>query len=239
MKITIQDGKGRPINPYTSATYIREEAIRFNKFREEHPPLIVLDQNGLEYKEPGEYEAEKVWQMKSKALGWIIMVSTGMGESFRKKYPKNTYRQVYRLTPTPTLEGKEEEKQKTPRQIYLEEQKEVYEKQKADKLKSMNSAKNIEELAEIMYPVKLSREQSRGYSGDAIYEYAAKLNREGFTAGCNYAIANSGLISKDSVISIFSDRLKALHDINNYDNNYAFAARIEDLTDLLNKIKAL
>lgn len=158
MKILIQDGKGKPINPYTSATYIREEAINFNKFRDENPPLIVLDENGLEYKEPGTYEAEKVRQywggLFPDDMHWINR------PNFTDVYLDNDERFVYILTPNPTLEGKEEEKQKTP--------------------------ETIEQAAVRLF-------------GDDINEFGGQ--RDGFKLGAQWQAKNSGLISKDAVIS--------------------------------------
>lgn len=37
------EGLFTPINPFTDATYIREEAINFHKFREQHPPALCYN----------------------------------------------------------------------------------------------------------------------------------------------------------------------------------------------------
>lgn len=115
MKITIQDGKGKPINkpPYLfKGSENSMSPQEYQKWVAENE-LIVLDQNGLEYKEPGTYEAQKTTH-------WFyhdVNIESEIIEENEHKTFKKAW--VYILTRNPTLEGKEEEKQKTEKSVEL------------------------------------------------------------------------------------------------------------------------
>lgn len=190
MKITIQDGKGKPINPYHPNKDLEENEMR-KDFNKDNSPLIVLDQNGLEYKEPGTYEAEKVW---------LIMPNY----EFKKNYPKGVYRPVYILTPNPTLEGKEEEEEKQKRNPIMERLRaKITDEDKALIDESFAIIDRIHE--EKQKTITLEEAENIWASheyGEIFLGGSAIVAARSFYEGSQWQAKNSDLINKDVVIEV-------------------------------------